>query len=433
MSWLQACGAKIGPLSVKNVELDGKLQYGVFADGEIEPHGEVAQIPLSCSISIASALQHPDLQEIWEKNPQLSEGRSPMAVQLLWERHLGEKSKLSKWIEMLPRQLDLPMMWSREDRQHLIGTSTLDRVLADIDGLVEDYENVFTNGLFKLHPDLFPVDSFTLEDYMWAWAIIWSRDIEQKIAGVWDAFLVPFVDMMNHAAEGGAHIYVNFAKTDVIVRLNGTLLPGQELRRAYIPLAPNFELFRMYGFIDPVNPHVVSTLDFAVNREEAYFERRVNWARRYKLDIETSYPYNSLYITNRGIPPNIPAILRIAYFNFEGRDTWTSIKDAPDPFKRVDNQLEESFFSFLRDKFTYRLDNAPTTEEEDQALLQRTDLSLREQLAIEMRLEEKTVLQGALDSLATTIVRFDEPINLNREKKILYPKRAASRGLDNHN
>lgn len=431
MSWLRTCGAKIDSLSVKNVELDGKLQYGVFVDGEVEPFSEVARIPLSCSISIASALQHPDLKPIWEAQPHLSEGRSPMAVQLLWERYLGDKSQLSTWIAMLPRQLDLPMMWSREDRQHLIGTSTLDRVLADIDGLVDDYDKVFTNGLFKLYPDTFPADSFTLEDYMWAWAIIWSRDIEQRVAGVWEAFLVPFVDMMNHASEGGADLYVNFAKTDVIIRLNGTLAPGQELRRSYIPLAPNFELFRMYGFIDPTNPHIVSTLDFAVNPHEAYFERRSAWAKRFKLDIETGYPYNSLYITNRGVPPNVPAILRIAYFSFESRDTWTSVKDAPDPFKRLDSQLEESFFSWLREKFQGRLENTPNTEEEDQALLDRPTMDLREQLAIEMRLEERAAVQGSLDSLATTVVRFDEPINLNREKKIIYPKRAANRGLAN--
>lgn len=414
---------------MKDVELDGKVQYGVFVDGEVEPFSEVARIPLSCGISIASALEHPDLKEIWAEHPSLSEGRSPMAVQLLWERYLGEKSQLSAWIEMLPKTLDLPMMWSRQERQQLIGTNTLDRVLADIDGLVDDYEKVFTNGLFKTHPEKFPEASFTAEDYMWAWAIIWSRDIEQRVAGVWEAFLIPFVDMMNHNSEAGADIYVNFAKTDVIIRLNGSLAAGQELRRSYIPLAPNLELFRMYGFIDPVNPHIVSTLDFTVFKDEKYYERRLAWAKKYKLDIETEYPYNNLYLTNRGVPPNIPAILRIANFDFEGRNSFVLTKDAPDPFKRQENQVEEAFFTFLRERLLSRLDNYPTTEEEDRQLLSSLDMESREQLAIEMRLEEKIVLQSCIESLATTVVRFDEPINLGRDKKIIYPKRAAIRGL----
>jgi hypothetical protein len=427
MSWLKTCGAKIDGLSVRNVTLDQKSQYGVFVDAELEPFSEVARIPLSCGISTASALEHPDLKQVWEAHPYLSEGRSPMAVQLLWERKLGSRSKYAQWLAMLPPSLDLPMMWSRSERKALKGSYTLDRVLADIEGLVEDYEKVFVRGIFKTHGEMFPAKDFTLDDYFWAWSIIWSRNIEQRVSGVWEAFLIPFVDMMNHNSAGGADLYVNFGKTDIVIRLNGSLAVGQELTRNYIPLAPNVELFRMYGFIDPHNPHIVSSLDFNLDKEDPYYSRRLNWAKRFKIDVSSDYPYNSLYFTNKGVPPNIPALLRIAHFNFETRETWSMIKDAPDPFKQIENSIEERFFTFLRQRLTKRLNQFPTTVQEDEALLARPDLPHRLQLAIEMRLEEKIAIQGSIDSLATTVVRFDEPIRLGRQRSILYPKRAASR------
>jgi len=429
MDWLKTCGAKVDGLSVKETLIGGRPQHGVFVDGELEPFSEVARIPLSCGISVASALQHPDLKTIWEAHPHLTEGRSPMAVQLLYERNLGSASKLAPWISMLPKELDLPMMWKRSERQWLRGTYTLDRVLADIEGLVEDYEKVFVRALFQTHATMFPFKKYTVDDYMWAWGIIWSRDVEQRVSGVWEAFLIPFVDTMNHRAVSGSDLYVNFGKTDLVVRLNGSVPVGQELTRNYIPMAPNVELFRMYGFIDPTNPHIVSSLKFNLDKSEKYFQRRLAWANRYKLDLSADYPYNNLFITNRGVPPNIPALLRIANFNFESRDTWLLVKDAPDPFKRIENTVEERFFTFLRDSLEKKLKDFPTTIEEDEALLDRKDLPHRQQLAIEIRLEEKIAIKGSIESLATTIVRFDEPINLNRQRTIHYPKRAASRTL----
>ena len=86
-----------------------------------------------------------------------------------------------------------------------------------------------------------------------------------------------------------------------------------------------------------------------------------------------------------------------------------------------------AFFTFLRENLQKRRKEFSTTIEEDEALLARTDLSHREQLAIEIRLEEKIAMKGSIESLATTIVRFDEPIKLDRNRPIHYPKRAAIR------
>jgi hypothetical protein len=53
-----------------------------------------------------------------------------------------------------------------------------DRVLADMEGLMSEYDQIFTQRLFEDHPEKFPEDKYTIEDFMWAWSVIWGRSVD---------------------------------------------------------------------------------------------------------------------------------------------------------------------------------------------------------------------------------------------------------------
>ncbi len=128
---------------------------------------------------------------------------------LLFEFLLGMHLRLPHSTDILPTRLDSPFFWSNEEKELLEGTFIGDRIAADLEGLLGEYNRVFpplfqvinmsnrctstflwlilvvmclifeTNySIFPFidlqrYPSIFRDDIFTQERWLWAWGILW--------------------------------------------------------------------------------------------------------------------------------------------------------------------------------------------------------------------------------------------------------------------
>lgn len=351
-----------------------------------------------------------------------------MAIWLLWERNLGEDSFFYPWLKLIPSVTNIPMQWSRIELDELKGTYIYDRVLYDLDGIIDDYELVFSKTLFPKHPELFTPEKYTLDDYIWAWNILWSRDIEIRGGGTWTAYLVPFIDFVNHNPNKNIDITLNFAQTEFLIRSNDTLSEGDELLRTYVPLVPNSDLLRTYGFIDPTNNHGATALEIEFDPSDIDKELRMEWLEKYGIE-HYPYPYSNFFISIHGVPNNVMAMLRVLSYDFDDPESSRDLDKLPDPFKPAQESLEQAAYFSLKHRLTTKLESLPSSYEEDLKLLDDSTLPLRKQLAVEARVEERVALMNALETLQSQRIKVGKPFKVGDRGNLITPKRSAKRQL----
>lgn len=429
VEWLISNGAVLNGLNIVNRTSNesNELDRAVYANKTIEKNTVIAKVPKKCVIDSSGALEHHILGPVLSKYDEFLRGRSAMAVWLLWEKSQGSESFFYPWLKLFPKQTNIPMLWSRSEIEELRGTYIYDRILADMDGIIDFYESSFEKTLFKNHPDLFPRDKYTLEDCIWAWNMIWSRGIELQSGA--SACLVPFIDFINHKVDKKLDFSLNFVQTEILIRSNDTIESGTEILRSYIPLVPNSELLRIYGFIDPENEYGATLLDISLDPSDKYKDIRSKWLEKFGIEL-LPYPYNNFYVSIKGIPHNVIAMLRVLSYDFEEEHATRDIDDLFDPFDPAPESIEQSAFKSIKHRLASRLESFPTSYEEDMKLLEDVTMSYRKQLAVEIRVEERVALMNCLETLQSQKIQVGKAFKVGGDKNTLKaPKRSEKRSL----
>lgn len=429
MKWLIDNGCKFENLRISNESNDRiGLYRSIYTEKPINEFSVIAKIPSKFSISSKGALNHPVLGPILMNYPDLQYGRTPMAVWLLYEVNLGESSFFYPWLRLLPRKLDLPMLWEKDELDELKGTSIYDRVLKDLNGLIDDYETVFTNTLFKYHSDLFKKENYTLDSYLWSWGILWSRNVELERGNTMTAHLLPLFDFINHDRSKSVTINLSFDEKDFVLRADNKLEAGDPITKAYVPEGSNSDILRMYGFIDPNNVYATAVLDIGLKEIDPYKKLRERWIKKHDLP-RFPYPYNHMYATSEGIPNFVMAMARILTYDFDHEDAKKELNLLPDPSEEFPEEFEKIAFEFLRNTLKYKLKSYPTTIEEDEEILEDLTLPYRKQLAVEIRLEEKIAVYNSLETFKSQTIKIGETFKLGDRSGLLKPKRSKIRDI----
>ncbi|CAI2185996.1 2001_t:CDS:2 [Funneliformis geosporum] len=156
-------------------------------------------------------------------------------------------------VNLLPSSYTTSVFFNDSELEACSGSSLYQLTKQLKQQMKEDYLQL-VNDLFSKHPDLFPLEKFTLDEYMWAINTIWSRGMDFQLPGKQFRCIAPFADMLNHSPEVQlCHIYdpqLNnlqiFAGKDYAI--------GEQVFINYGSV-PNNRLLRLYGFIFPNNPY----------------------------------------------------------------------------------------------------------------------------------------------------------------------------------
>ncbi|CAM9496112.1 unnamed protein product [Choristocarpus tenellus] len=193
-SWLSKSGVKMDNrfVRVERSPLDGGR--GLVAIQPIEKGTKVVEVPQELGLA-ASGIKGSDIGKYLKGFQGWTGDTGLIALQLLWERSKGAKSKMESWVAVLPApgDLDMPLFWEEENLS-LADASSTRGISGFGDDVDEDYAWLQANT-FGPNPKAFPPAEFTLELFRWAVGVVLSRSF--FVDG--ELRMVPLVDFVNHS------------------------------------------------------------------------------------------------------------------------------------------------------------------------------------------------------------------------------------------
>lgn len=252
LEWCNKNGIKdaskitIGPVSQAGMGL------GLVATAPIKQGETLATVPLTLCLSMDSVRASPLGKVIGGFEPVLGDA-SLIALQLLYEAHMGPKSKYAVYIESLPRPgqdgFDHPLFWSTAEQAVLAKSSTRNLGKTLIDAVAEDYGWI-QSALARGDISGLQADSFDLSDFEWAVAVVLSRSFFAENG----LRLAPLLDMANRGEGctnepqiGGLGI---FGGKGLKVIADRDTDKGQEIVISYGPKS-GIEFLEDHGFVPP--------------------------------------------------------------------------------------------------------------------------------------------------------------------------------------
>ncbi|KAL7919033.1 hypothetical protein ACQKWADRAFT_323289 [Trichoderma austrokoningii] len=181
-------------------------------------------------------------------------------------------------VAALPATYSSSIFFEDDELEVCAGTS-LYTITKQLQERFEDDHRGLVMRVFALHPDLFPLDKFTVEDYKWALCTLWSRAMDFALPnGKMLRLLAPFADMLNHSSEvKQCHAYDPVAG-------NLSILAGKDYEVGdqvyiYYGSIPNNRLLRLYGFVIPDNPNDSYDLVLSTHPMAPFYEQKQKiWA-----------------------------------------------------------------------------------------------------------------------------------------------------------
>ncbi|KAF3497479.1 hypothetical protein DY000_02056395 [Brassica cretica] len=124
------------------------------------------------------------------------DGPLALSVAIMYERGLGQESPWAGYLQILPFQEDLPLVWPLDELDSLLSGTEIHKDVKKDHGLVyEDWEENIV-PLISLLPENVDPGSFGIKEYLAAKSLIASRSFEIDDYHGWG--MVPLADLFNH-------------------------------------------------------------------------------------------------------------------------------------------------------------------------------------------------------------------------------------------
>ncbi|TQD74954.1 hypothetical protein C1H46_039513 [Malus baccata] len=272
----------------------GGVGISVRAVGDLKEGDVVARIPkLAClTIRTAAAAAEPEAAEALENEEELV----GLAVALMYERSLGERSRWAPYLELLSEEeaAALPLVWSAQEVERLLQGTELEAatVKAERSDMRKQWkESVEPLLLMLLNSN--SSNSFQFQDYLVARTFISSRSFQ--IDDYHGIGMVPLADLFNHkTAAEDVHLMTSPQSSqsdsdtpqqttesasapsdasgeeeeddededddDLEMTMVKDVKLGAEVFNTYGPLG-NAALLHRYGFTEPDNPYDIVNID----------------------------------------------------------------------------------------------------------------------------------------------------------------------------
>jgi len=300
----------------------------------------------------------------------------------------------SRWwpyLRSLPDRTDLnvPLVYSETELDELRGSEVLEYVMEYRRGVVEKYR-VVRERVFDVYPDTFPIDTYSLDTYLWGTVMIESRSIR------WNDqhHLVPLMDLANCATtsrSSESESSQRRRRRDVVeedglvrFRTHRAFEPGEMLDET-CDMA-NWESFLYHGFVttNGANPYDCVRVRLALREDDAKYAAKQRELQRRGI-FTTSL--QTCLTPRRSVPSDVWTFVRILY--------GIADTDALNARRALVGRLRE------------HLSRYPTSMDSDEEILNGDAVSLtrRHRIIVQLRIEEKRLLIGMINMLNEWIER----------------------------
>ncbi|KAM9847817.1 SET domain-containing protein 4 [Aulostomus maculatus] len=375
---------------------------GLQALKAVKPGQLLVSLPESCLLTTSTVLNSYLGRFIKSWKPRLSP-LLVLCIFLVCERHRGEASDWSAYIDVLPTTYTCPAYFT-DDVIALLPASVRRRALEQREALREIHSS--NQDFFKsLQPILDqPVeDVLSYEALRWAWCSVNTRSVFMSrlsnnfLCGQDVYALAPFLDLLNHRPDVQVKASFNDATKCYEIRsVSGTRC----FQQTFINYGShdNQRLLLEYGFVAPGNPHSVVYVDTdllcEVLRGDESLEQKIKFLR------ENNFHHN-LTVSSDGPGWRLMTALRLLSLPQTLYPQWRAVL-----LGQMVSEERERWSVQTAECVCQRLlqDTHQALDEISRSLL-GCDLSIKEQLDVVMSLrqEERCILGSSLETLQDSL------------------------------
>mmetsp|Transcript_4302 Transcript_4302/g.5892 ORF Transcript_4302/g.5892 Transcript_4302/m.5892 type:complete len:583 (-) Transcript_4302:196-1944(-) len=396
---------------------------GLLARRNINDGEELLIIPMTLCLTKNSAREA--LGE--DALPETINEYLAIACQLIHERFIkGDKSYFKDYIGILPEvnEVNPTFTWNDDDLKFLDGSPVIAATKSLQMKLEREYNALLggEGGLCEKFPDRFPREQFSLENWIWAFTMLFSRAIRLRNLKQGESLaMVPYADLINHSPFSGAYIdaretgdwLFKTGEEEVILYADRGYRKMEQIYISYGPKS-NAELLLLYGFALERNPFnsvdvTVSIVPRTAEMAEAddsdaeadpLAEEKMEFIRNAGRDNTVDFPcYADRY------PVEMLEYLRLMQMTPE--DTRGQPLYAFDYTRTISAANEAAVLKSVVEAVKMQLDRYPNTEEDDANIIKDKGmfrlLSYNQRMAVRHRRNEKRLLKRTIAALQKQI------------------------------
>ncbi|XP_019182205.1 PREDICTED: uncharacterized protein LOC109177335 [Ipomoea nil] len=265
LQWAESNGVK-SKLRIAYVEGAGR---GAIATQDLKVGDIALEVPISVIIS-ENLVQESDMYSILK----VVDGMSSETMLLLWsmkEKH-NRHSKFKLYFDTLPEAFNTGLSFGVEAIMTLDGTLLLEEIVQAKEHLRLQYDELFP-ALCNDHPDTFPPELYTWEQFLWACELWYSNSMkimfsDRKLR----TCLIPIAGFLNHSTSPHILHYGKVDSTTNTIRfpLSRPCSTGEQCFLSYGNFSSS-HLLTFYGFLPRLeNPYDVIPLDIDTAMDEGF-------------------------------------------------------------------------------------------------------------------------------------------------------------------
>ena len=379
---------------------------GLIATTDIKYPQPILSIPRKLLFNVHSAKES-FLWSVFEMHGLDNDTR--LLLFLIYEKFRGERPSSvfsfnwNSFIKLLPDSYDTLFFWSESDLRELQGTKLLSSAMEQKQHLKHIFDSLFPKLILQ-HPDIFPEEIFSWNNFMWGRAVFDSRAFVIKIKNEEVTTLVPFAEFVNHTGDSLGHVsYRRYDEvTDCMVLDSLSHVDkGQQLFMNYGPMQ-NYELVQNYGFVLEDNPLETCVVGVELDGDDELYHLKE------KSISDLGIPSEHMVTSNPDKNHYLMAALRVAVSEDE-----ETIAKCVSNYNSIRGPISEQNESSAKQLLYYvcqgLLSGYPTTLSEDIDLLDLLNINKSKplhtevlstthlELALIYRIGQKKLIQNVID------------------------------------
>ncbi len=399
---------------------------GLLARRDINDGDELLKIPMKMCMTKANA------RKALGKDALPSEINEYLAIacHLIYEKFvMADQSYWKPYLDVLPTtdEVSPTFTWSDDDLAFLKGSPVIAATKSLQMKLKREYDALLggDNGLIARFPDRFPKEHFTMENWTWAFTMLFSRAIRLRNLSQGETLaLVPYADLINHSPFSQAYIDARqsgdwlFKSGDEEVILYADR-GYRRMEQIYISYGPksNAELLLLYGFAVERNPFNSVDVTVSIAPRTASFIKELN-DENIPVDPLAEEKLQFLESVGRANTVDFPCyadryptemLEYLRLMQMTPDDTRGKPLNAFDYSRTISPGNEAAVLTSVIEAVTRQLGKYPQTEEEDNALIKDKSLfrllSYNQRMAIRHRRNEKRLLKRTIAALEKQIIK----------------------------
>jgi len=370
---------------------------GIKVEQDVEQSSLVIAVPRKLMMSVESSKRSMvrdliDKVEILKNMPNVL-----LAIYLLVEK-FSENPYWKPYLDILPTAYNTVLYFSVGELEELKGSPTLEVALKQIKSIVRQY--AYFHKLFWTSEDAVSElmrNKFTFNEYCWAVSTVMTRQnmIPSEDGSTMINALIPLWDLCNHTNGTISTDYnPQLDRSECLAFKN--FKAGEQLFIFY-GARTNADFFIHNGFVFEDNENDLYWIRLGISKSDPLQEKRKELLN--KLGIWSMAEF-SIKKGPRPVDGRLLAFLRVFSMDADHLDKWIQSEKSSDlqyPDCALETSLELKSWTFLRARLNLLLSSYKTKIEEDRNLLNDEGVSGNTQLAIKMRLTEKSILGECLE------------------------------------